>query len=170
MFYFLYVLVFVVLLTAGYASLRGAPWVPTRKRDVARFLSIADIRQGSVMVDLGCGDGRLVVAAAQVGATARGYEISIFPYILALLRVRFAVPKVHATILFRDLWKVDLRDVDVVYFFLMPDKIAALKEKFERELKPGAQIISYVWPIKGWTPARALKEPGLTNVYLYRNR
>lgn len=170
MFYFLYVLVFVVLLTAGYAGLKGAPWVPTRKRDVERFLSIADIQPGTVMVDLGCGDGRLVVAAAQVGAIARGYEISIFPYILARLRVHFSVPKVRATILFRDLWKVDLRDVDFVYFFLMPSKIAALKEKFERELKPGARVISYVWPIKGWTPERALIEPGLTNLYIYRNR
>ncbi len=167
MWHLLYFLLFLVLLTAGYAGLKGAPWVPTRKRDVDRFLGVAGITPGMVMVDLGCGDGQLVIAAAKAGAIARGYEISIFPYILARLRVIFSGTD-HATILFRDLWKVDLRDADLVYFFLMPDKIAALKEKFERELKPGAKVVAYVWPVKGWTPERLLIEPGLTNLYLYK--
>ena len=165
-----FLLIFLILATFAYAGVSGAPWVPTWKSDVDRFIGIADILPGQVMVDLGCGDGRLVFAAARVGADARGYEISLLPYLLARLRAPFARGKGRASIFFRDLWKTDLRDVDVVYFFLMPDKIDRLKEKLMRELKPGAKVISYVWPIKGWNADRELIEEGHTSLYLYTKK
>ena len=146
-----------VIVTFAYAGLRGAPWVPTRGHDVGRFLKLADIKPGQKVYDLGCGDGRMVCAAANAGAQAQGFEISLFPYVLAKLRAsvaRHCVAQCLATgiisgsckISFRDFWNVDLSDADILYFFLMQKCYPKLKEKLERELKPGTKGLSYVWP------------------------
>lgn len=142
---FLLVLILVpILATFAYASVSGAPWVPTWRRDVERFLKLAQLKPGERFYDLGCGDGRLVAAAARAGATAIGFECSLLPYILA--RIRCSSARVH----YRDFWNVDLSDADVVYCFLMPKVYPKLKEKLERECKPGTRIILYVWPMAGW--------------------
>lgn len=134
-----------ILATFAYASISGAPWVPTWRRDVDRFLKLAQLKSGERFYDLGCGDGRLVAATARVGAIATGFECSILPYVLALIRCGSA--RVH----YRDFWNVDLSDADVVYCFLMPKVYPKLKEKLERECRSGTRVILYVWPMVGWT-------------------
>lgn len=153
--------------TAAYAGLRAAPWVPTKKKDVLRFLGLAKIKSGEKFYDLGCGDGRFVSAATRAGADAVGYEISLLPYFLAKLRGLFLRNK-NYKILYKDFWKQDLKDADVVYIFLMPDAFEKLKAKFTKELKPGARVISLVWPIKGWEPSQVSKEDGRVSLYLYK--
>ncbi|MDO8622525.1 MAG: hypothetical protein Q7R80_04815, partial [bacterium] len=81
------ILVLPILATFAYAGVSGAPWVPTWRRDVDRFLALAQLRPGERFYDLGCGDGRLVRAAANTGTIATGFECSLLPYLLAKLRV-----------------------------------------------------------------------------------
>lgn len=133
-----------ILATFAYASISGAPWVPTWRRDVNRFLRLAQLRPGERFYDLGCGDGRLVRAAANAGATATGFECSILPYVLA--RIRCGSARVH----YRDFWNANLSDADVVYCFLMPKVYPKLKLKLERECRAGTRVILYVWPMAGW--------------------
>lgn len=158
---------FLILLTFAYAGWRGAPWVPTWRRDVDRFLALAQIQPGQKVYDLGCGDGRIVCAAAKAGADACGYEVSLFPFILATLRRLLQKERSNIRIIYRDLWNADLRDADCVYFFLMPKVYPELQEKLRRELKTGAKVIAYVWPIKAWTPLAVNKFEGYPNLYLY---
>ena len=162
------IFIFVLLLTFAYAGWRGAPWVPTRKRDVERFLKLAEIKPGQKMYDLGCGDGRLVCAAAKAGAKTQGFELSLFPYVLANIRRLFQKDRARIKISFRDVWYSNLSDADVVYFFLMPKVYPKLKQKFEKELKSGAKIIAYVWPIDGWTPLKVDTLSQHPNLYLYQ--
>lgn len=168
MYLVLVVFIFAFFLTFAYASWRGAPWIPTRRNDIKRFLKLADIQRGQKVYDLGCGDGRLVCAAAQVGAKVEGLEISLFPYLLSQVRFFFLKNKEKCKIRYKDFWYINLGDADVVYFFLMPRVYHKLKSKFEKELKKGTKVIAYVWPIDGWKPLKIDTAEGQLNFYLYQ--
>lgn len=162
------VIVFVLLGSFAYAGLRAAPWVPTWGVDVERFLKLANIQQEQKFYDLGCGDGRILAAAARAGARAEGFEVAIPLYLFACMRRLFSPQKNRFTIRYKDFWYADLRDADVVYVFLTPRIYPRLKEKLEKELRPGARVVTYVWPIPGWIPTvtdTAEKQPPL---FLYQ--
>lgn len=144
----LYIIFLAIAGTYAYAGWKAAPWVPTRKNHVARAIALAGELEGKRFVDLGCGDGRLVCEAAEHGAIAEGYEISLVPYLLALWRSR-ALP--NASIYYKSLWKAELSNADIVYLFLMPKIADRMKEKLEQELRPGSIVITYVWPMEGWS-------------------
>jgi len=163
---FLSILALIVLATFAYGGWRGAPWVPTKPADVARFIKIANLRPGQIVFDLGCGDGRLVAAAAELDAMAQGYEVSLLPYILAKLRL-WHLHNPRARVFFRDFWFENLSSADVVYFFLTPEIMSRIKAKFEHELKAGAKVISYVWPIPGWQPKVIDRPSRSLPLYLY---
>lgn len=147
------VLVLLVALTAGWASFRAAPFVPTRARDVKRILELAAVKPDELVIDLGAGDGRfLVQAVKQFQARAIGYEISLLPFIIGKMRLGLSGARSKAKLLWRDLFSADLRQADVVVFFLMPGAIKRLRSKMEQELRPGTRVVSYVFPVTGWTP------------------
>ena len=165
---FLLLVLLIVIATFAYGGLRGAPWVPTRGHDVARFLKLADIKSGQKVYDLGCGDGRMVCAAAKAGAQAHGFEISLLPYFLAKIRSWFCGERRSCKICYRDFWNVNLGDADLVYFFLMQKCYPKLKEKLERDLKPGTKVIAYVWPVEGWELVAVDTVKGYPPMYLYK--
>ena len=166
---YLLLLFFVFAGTFAYAGISAAPWFPTKRGDLARFIDLVDIKPGQKVYDLGCGDGRLVYAAARCGAMAIGYEISLLPYVLAKVRFLFianAIKKL-AEIKFQDFWSVNLSDADIVYVFLTPGVNPKMKLKLEKELHKGAKVIAYAWPLEGWEPKRVDKIDGRLNLYLY---
>lgn len=161
--FILAIVALIIVASQMYAGFRGAPWVPTKNADVERFLRLAELKPDAVVYDLGCGDGRIVRAAANVGAQATGFEVSILPYLMARVRLIGSPARVR----FRDFWRVRLGDADVIYFFLMPGIYSKLKTKLENELKPCAKVIAYVWPIDGWEPTVVDKKAGSPNLYVY---
>lgn len=160
-------LLFVVLGTFAYAGLSAAPWLPMRKYDIERFCRFAEIDMGEKFYDLGCGDGRIVCAAAKSGARSIGYEISVLPYLLGKLRCLIQDVPLSA-IQYRNLWLSNINDADIVFFYLLPQMQARLKEKLEKELKNGARVITYAWPIEGWQPVRVDQSPDKLKLYLYK--
>lgn len=163
------IIIFISLLflfTFLWGCKQGAPWVPSRAKDMRRFVEFADIKNGEKMYDIGCGDGRSLCASARKGAIAQGYEISLFPFLLAKLRC-FLFGNKRCKVTYQNFWRVNLGDADVVYFFLMPHIYPRLKEKFEKELKKGTRVVAYVWPIKGWKPKCVSKIKNRPNLYLY---
>src|SRR3989344_4526870 len=162
--YIFYILLFIFLGTFAYAGILAAPWFPTWSRDMQRFLKLADIRPGQKFYDLGCGDGKLVFAAAGAGAEAVGFEISLLPYLIALSRSLYVK---NSKIIFKDFWKADLSDADVVYIFLTPKVNPKVKIKLEKELKKGSKVIAYSWPIEGWVSMKTDLVPGQLPMYLY---
>src|SRR3989344_2509244 len=129
-------ILFVFLGSFAYAGLKAAPWFPTWSRDIGRFLKLADIKPGQKFYDLGCGDGKLVFAAAGAGADAVGFDISLLPYLIAVLS-SWSVS--NAKIMFKDFWKQNLSEADIVYIFLTPKVNPKVKLKLESELKRGAK-------------------------------
>lgn len=161
------IVVSVILMTFVYAGLSAAPWAPTRRFDVDRFLKMVGDVKGKKIYDLGCGDGRMVCGVAKKGASAVGMEISIIQYLVSLVRARRERVQKNCSIKFSNFWRADLGDADVVYFFLMPKIYEKLRKKFEKELKKGTIVVAYVWPIKGWTPKKVDECEARPNIYMY---
>jgi SAM-dependent methyltransferase len=144
----------------------AAPWIPARRRDMERILALAKIKPGDIFYDLGCGDGRLVTAAARAGATAVGFDISLMSYFMSLIRL--ALEKSSAKVVFKNFFRQNLSKADIVYFFLTPTAMPKVKKKLEAELKKGAAVISYAFSIPGWEPVKKDTVTGQANIYLYK--
>lgn len=161
-------LLLLVVLAATLYTLKFAPWVPARKYDLRRILKIADVKPGEKFYDLGCGDGRLVRAAAGHGAEAVGIELSPPLYLWCKMHGLLR-PVQGASYLLRNFFDVDLTDADIVYLFGTGNTLGEkITRKLEKELRPGTRIISYVFPIEGWTSEKTDKPENRLPVYLYR--
>ncbi len=154
-----------LLSTVAIAGASFAPWVPARKADISRIFQLANLKAGEIFYDLGCGNGRVVIYAAKnYKAKAIGLEIA-FPFYLICKWQQIFNPR--SIFKYKNLFKEDLSKADVIYFFGTPKRIEAkLKLKLAKEIKPGARIISYVFPIEGWTPA-IIDRPAATVVPIY---
>lgn len=130
-----------------YASVSGAPWVPAFKRDLEAVLNDVKLQPKELFIELGCGDGRLVVAAAKRGAQAIGYEIN--PVLFSISWIRVLPYRKHAQVHCRNLWRVKLNEADVVLAFLVPRTVPKLYQKAKKEMKPGSRLVSYIFAIPG---------------------
>ncbi|MCF7846245.1 MAG: 50S ribosomal protein L11 methyltransferase [Candidatus Peribacteraceae bacterium] len=142
----------VLLLTIFYFFVAGffrSPFVPSNRKTIAKMLEIAKIKAGDRVIDLGCGDGRIVFRAEkQFRAKAEGYEISIFVWIFAQINRLFRGAK--SKIYRKNLFDVDLSEADVVFCYLLPAVMQKLSPKFKKELKRGARIISASFSLHDW--------------------
>jgi ribosomal protein L11 methylase PrmA len=141
----------------------GAIYLPTKKETIKKMIELAKIKPGDRAVDLGAGDGRLVIALAKAGAEAHGYEINPFLVFLAKLNIYRAGLKNKAFIHFKNFWEEDLSDFDIVVVFGISHIMKKLEAKIEKELKVGTRIISNSFSFPGWSASK--KEDG---VYLYK--
>lgn len=155
------------LFTLAYAGFSAAPWVPTKKNDKERLIRLAQIKPWEKVYELGCGNARVLRALVKnTQAKGVGVEISLFFWLWAWIQSKIFYKNIQ--IHWGSLFQTDLSQADVVYIFLTPKAHAALKEKFEQELSPGARVITYVWPIEGWEPEQVDKQKGQAKIYLYR--
>jgi tRNA A58 N-methylase Trm61 len=161
-----FVILMALLFTYAYGGLKAAPWVPMRKRDIERVFQVAPIEKGDCVYDLGCGDARVLVGALVRGVgRAVGYEVSLIPYGIAWLRGRRYGKKM--VLRYRDFWKADVSEASVIFLFLSHRAHARLGKKFNKELKKGTRVVTYVWPIEGWGPVSVDKSEGKLPIYLY---
>jgi len=139
-----FIIVLVILLGFAISGPMGAPWVPTFKRDVEKVLDDAELSERTRYIELGCGDGRLVAAAARRGAVATGYEINPLLWMIAWCR---NLPHKNAHIQLGNFWRQPLNSYDVVVVFLMPKFMKRLENKALAELTAGSRLVSYVFPL-----------------------
>lgn len=162
-------LVLIIIATAALAGISFAPWVPAWKKDLPRIMRLADLQPGQTFYELGCGDGKVVFYAARnFDAQVIGLEISLILFGICKLKQLFYKNK-NLAIKYKNLFKQNLRDADVVYFFGMPDKISQkLRKKLDAELRPGTKVISYAFEVSGWSPVAVDKpRPNDVSIYLY---
>ena len=148
---------------------RGALYVSTARVRIAASLEAIDLKPEQLLVDLGCGDGRVLRSARRRWPIrAEGYELNPLAFCKArLLSWCYAGITIHL----QNFWGADLSRADVVFCYLFPDVMSRLARKLSEELKPGATVVSCNFPLPGFTPQRVLR-PGsqLTNdpIYIYR--
>jgi len=142
-------------------------YVPTPTAVVETMLNLARITPQDVVYDLGSGDGRIVITAAQKYG-ARGVGVELDPELVKRARQAAIKAGVQDKVSFSqaDLFKTDLSGATVVTLYLSPSINLRLESKLKRELKPGARIVSHRFPIGTWQPEQDVVIEG-THVFFW---
>jgi precorrin-6B methylase 2 len=131
------------------------PFVPTTEEAVAAMLKLADVKKSDVVYDLGCGDGRIVIAAAKTyGAHAVGIDINPVRLAEANENLKKAGPEVAKLVRFEenDLFQADIHEATVVTLFLLSSVNLKLRPKLLADLKPGTRVVSNTFDMGDWKP------------------
>jgi hypothetical protein len=129
------------------------PYVPTPQVVVNRMLELAQIKPGDTVIDLGSGDGRIMITAAQKYG-ARGFGVELNPRLVQSSNEEAHRAGVADRIKFlqQDLFKTDFRDADVLTLYLLPDVNMELRPKILAELKAGTRVVSHDYGMGVWRP------------------
>ena len=117
------------------------------------MLDLAQLKAGETVIDLGSGDGRIMIeAASKYGA--RGFGVEIDPRLVKLSNERAAKAGVAERVMFlqQDLFKTDFHEANVLTLYLLPDVNLALRPKILAELRPGARVVSHDYGMGDWRP------------------
>lgn len=144
--------VFVAFLIAG--AVAGAPFFPARRAAVEAMAALAAPAPGELWVDLGSGDGGVLIAAANAGARALGYEINPVLVLVARLRIRWSGARGQARVVWGSYWGADLSGAAVVSVYGIPHRMKRIQDKLRAELRPGARVVSLDFPFPDWPAAR----------------
>jgi len=141
---------------AGPSREPDVPYIPTTETAVKAMLELAAVKSSDVVYDLGCGDGRIVIAAAK-SYGARGVGIDIDPALIREAKKNARQAGVEKRVEFReqDLFLANFREATVVTLFLLPAINKRLLPQLEA-LKPGTRIVSNTFEIGGWKPVREI--------------
>jgi SAM-dependent methyltransferase len=134
------------------------PYVPTKEPIVDRMLRMAKVKPADVLYDLGCGDGRIVIAAAKRFGI-RGVGIDIDPQRIAEAEENARKAGVADRVKFiqGDLFEAKIEDASVVTLYLLPEVNLRLRPKLLSDLKPGTRIVSHNYDMGDWKPEQTAK-------------
>ena len=140
---------------------KDVPFVPTPEIVVAEMLKQAKVDKDDVLYDLGSGDGRIVITAAQKFG-AKGVGIDIDPALVKKSQENAQKAGVTDKVKFlqQDLFKTDLSEATVVTLYLLPDVNLKLRPKLLSELKPGTRVVSHNYDMGEWKPETVVKVKG----------
>ncbi|CAH2307815.1 N-lysine methyltransferase FAM173A [Pelobates cultripes] len=142
------------------------PYMPASTKQVAHVMTLLKGRSGK-MVDLGSGDGRIVLEAAKSGfSPAIGYELN--PWLVRLSYFNAWRVSYHRRVSYRreDLWKVKLNDCQNISLFLAPSVLSLLETKLFSELPDGARVVAGRFPLPTWPPSTVVGE-GVDRAWAY---
>ena len=139
---------------------------------IQKMLDMANLKPGETLYDLGCGDGRILIAAAEkYKVKAVGVEISDHLARRATEKVKKAGLQNQIAVVHGDFMKTDLSRADVVTLYLVTTANEILRPNLERELRANTRVVSYDYPIPGWKPIDRSQTEGLHGathtIYLY---
>jgi SAM-dependent methyltransferase len=155
---FLIKICYIIGVITSISKTKGALFVHTPKIRIEFLLKNIDIKKGQLVVDLGCGDGRLICNIAKKKEVyAIGYEINFFPYILAKIRSFYYRKQVK--IIWGDFFKQSLKNVDVILCYLFPDILKDVSIYLKNNFKEGALFVSFNFPLPGYIPFKIIYPP-----------
>lgn len=148
------------------------PFVATPEVVVQRMLTLAEVRPGESVYDLGAGDGRIISSAVRnFGAKALGVELNPSRHQGIIERLRNERIEDSVNVIRGDFNDVNLAGADVVTLYLLTSVNDLIKPKLEREMKTGSRVVSHDFPIRGWVPIRTETVRDRYNsheIYLYK--
>jgi len=130
--------------------LAGLPYVPTKYKTLEKIIELAHVQPGEKVADLGSGDGRILIEFAKQGIEAHGFEIN--PFLVWHSRKQIKVRQLQdkAFVHYKNFWKQDFSQYDIIVIYGIGYIMKKLEEKFAKELKPGARIISSAFEFPKW--------------------
>lgn len=142
-----------------YEALRVAPNAVTPTSIVDEMLRMAGVGPADFVVDLGSGDGRLVIAAVQRFGARGGLGVDISEGAVTYANAKAAEQKVADRVRFlrQDLFATDIRAATVVTMYLFTSAMARVRDKLRAELAPGTRVVSHDFPLPDWTPERVAR-------------
>jgi len=131
------------------------PYVTTPEQVVEAMLKLADVKKSDIVYDLGCGDGRIVIAAAKLYG-ARGVGIDHNPELIQTARENARSAGVEALVKFErnDIFDTDIHNATVVALYLLPAVNLKLRPKLLKGLKPGTRVVSHEFGMGDWKPEK----------------
>ncbi len=152
---------------------RVVPFVPTPLDVVQKMLEYAEVTQDDVVYDLGSGDGRIVIMAAQkFGARAVGIELDEKLFEESTAKIKELGLEKRAKIIHGNIFESYFRPATVVTLYLLTSVNERLRPLLEKQLRPGTRIVSHDFQVRGWKPEKetmVMSENGISHsLYLYR--
>lgn len=140
-------LIAVYLVYSFFCEFSGAPFVPTKRRVIGEILQQAKLKKGQVFYELGSGDGRVArFAAKKYHVKATGFELNLLLVIYSVLMAKLQHLN-NVSFIKRNVYKVSLKNVDVLFLFLLPGMVKKLETKILDECKNGTLIIAHGFKI-----------------------
>lgn len=159
----IWLVVAILLVCFAGVLLVGAPYVPTLTPQVRTALELVDLQPGETLIELGCGDGKVLLAAARQGLRAVGYELNPILALIAWLRTRRYRREVR--IIWGDFWRADWPPAEAIFTFLLPKYMKKLDTKIAQYSHRPVKLVSHAFTIPGRRPARQRE-----SIFLYRYR
>jgi SAM-dependent methyltransferase len=149
---FLCLLFALVLPATAMAQAMFSLFVGTREEVAARMIDLAKLKKGDVVVDLGSGDGRLVITSAKSNPGVRGFGVDLNPKLVLEARARAWFEGVDKQVTFeqKNVFDADLSKVDVIYMWLFPELQRLLRPKILAEARPGTRIVTQMFDMGTW--------------------
>jgi len=158
-------LIAVLILTIcfGVVIIFGAPYLPTLSEQVEIALDLADLKPGQILLELGCGDGKVLIAAARRGVKSVGYELNpIMAFIAWLRTLRY---RKLVKVKYGNLWTSDWPAAQAIFVFILPKFMARLDNKIETWSCRPVKLVSFAFSIPNKKPKSKNK-----GVFLYEYR
>jgi 16S rRNA A1518/A1519 N6-dimethyltransferase RsmA/KsgA/DIM1 with predicted DNA glycosylase/AP lyase activity len=134
-----------------------APYLSTPLDVVEKMLEAAKLKSGETLYDLGSGDGRIIIMAAEkYGAIAVGVELDEGRARESRQKIRKMALEERVQVIHGNIMDVDINSADVVTLYLTTRANTTIKPKLEAELKPGTRVVSHDYEIRGWTPLQVI--------------
>ena len=150
----------IILLCFSFVIFFGAPFLPTLKPQISVALDLLDLQPGQTMLELGCGDGRVLIAAAKRGISSVGYELNPVLAAIAWLRTRRYGKRVR--VVWGNYWLTEWPPADGIFAFLLTRYMGKLHNKVMQYPSRPLKIASFAFTIPGKRPVRDSH-----GVYLY---
>jgi SAM-dependent methyltransferase len=144
---YVFILIFALALSFGGVLLRGAPYVPTLDAQARTALELLELKPGQTVLELGSGDGKVLVLAAQSGLSAVGIELNPFLVLISKYRTRHYRKQVR--VLWGDFWRTTWPECDGVFVFLLDSFMPKLDERMKRINRP---LVSFAFKIPNRQP------------------
>jgi len=147
----------------GERPLLDVPYVPTRTAVVEKMLEMGQVGANDYVIDLGSGDGRILVAAAR-DRDARGFGVDIDPERIAEAEANAKAAGVSDRVTFRrqDLFQTPIKEATVLTMYLLPEVNLKLRPRILSELRPGTRIVSHAFDMGDWEPDEKAEADGAT--------
>lgn len=151
----------ILILLFGFVVFFGAPYLPTLNPQVQAALKLADLKKGDHLLELGSGDGKVLIAAAKQGIRVTGYELN--PLLVVISWLRTLRYRTLVKVVWGNFWYANLPKADAIFVFLLPRYMDRLDKKIIQQSSGRVKLVSFAFTIRGKV-VDAEKE----GVYLYK--